>query len=72
MFEYMCMHLFLKTKCILKYKCMHVNARGYGKSFFLVLTRHKRNNIIFYGIYLGILRILITLLHFFQHNRLTD
>ena len=24
------MHLFSKTKCIFKYKCMHVNARGYG------------------------------------------
>ena len=24
------MHLFSKTKCIFKYKCMHVIARGYG------------------------------------------
>ena len=24
------MHLFSKTTCIFKYKCMHVNARGYG------------------------------------------
>ena len=30
MFEYKCMHLFSKTKCIVKYKCMHVYARGYG------------------------------------------
>ena len=29
MFEYLCMHLFSKTKCIFKYKCMHVFARGY-------------------------------------------
>ena len=26
MFEYKCMHLFSKTKCIFIYKCMHVNA----------------------------------------------
>ena len=24
-FEYKCMYLFSKTKCIFKYKCMHVN-----------------------------------------------
>ena len=24
------MHVFSKTKCIFKYKCMHVHARGYG------------------------------------------
>ena len=30
MCEYKGMHLFSKTKCIVKYKCMHVNARGYG------------------------------------------
>ena len=30
MFEYKCMHLFLKSKCIFKYKYMHINARGYG------------------------------------------
>ena len=30
MFEYKCMYLFSKTKCIFKYEFMHVNARGYG------------------------------------------
>ena len=33
MFVYKCMHLFSKTKCILKYKCMDVNERGYGMNF---------------------------------------
>ena len=30
MFEYKCMHLFSKTKCTFKYKCIQVNAQGYG------------------------------------------
>ena len=29
-FDYKCMRLFSKIKCIFKYKCMHDNARGYG------------------------------------------
>ena len=33
MFEYKCMHVFLKTKWIFKYKCMHVYARGYGTTY---------------------------------------
>ena len=27
------MHVFSKTKCIFKYKCMHVYARGYGTNY---------------------------------------
>ena len=40
------MHVFLKTKYIFKYKCMHVYARGYGtfincETFFPIKKSHR-------------------------------
>ena len=42
MLEYKCMHLFLKTKYIFKYKCMHFNARGYDIIIYHHLCHHPK------------------------------